>query len=83
MENKYTLQNSEKRHPSADAGARTRIRLRNARRVHLGLGNFGPVTRVRGEADFAEAFALRHHKHAGRGTRLNYLVLCRCININE
>ena len=69
------FQDPEERHPSADVGARIGVRFRNARRVHLRPGYLGSVTRVRGEADFDEAFALRHHKHAGRRTRLNSLVL--------
>ena len=58
---KITFQDPEKRHPSADVGARTGIRFRNASRVHLRPGYLGSVTRVRGETVFAEASALRHY----------------------
>ena len=55
------FQDPEERHPSADVGARIGVRFRNARRVHLRLGDLGSVTRVRREANVAEASALRHH----------------------
>ena len=61
MKNKLTFQDPEERDPSADVGARTGVRFRNARRVHLRLGDLGSVTRVRREANVAEASALRHH----------------------
>ena len=76
-----TFRNPEECDPGANVSARIGVRFRNARRVHLRLGNLRSATRVRRQAKFAEAATVRHHKHARRGARLKRYFGCHYGNI--